>query len=137
LEFYSGEILFDPHFQYPHTDQVCDKYLLILNKKHAHSQNVVIVPATTNKHLIPYDAGCNDDLKIFYFDKTGSFFQMGTIIQLDYVMIKDIDWLEELIEKKGILRESKKINKIEFSQIINCLKKIREDIALDIQELVF
>ena len=137
MEFCSGEILIDPHFQYPTTKKLCVKYLLILNKKPTHSQNVVIVPSTTNKHNIPYYAGCNDDIKVFYFDDEGSFYKKGSIIQLEFINILDLEWLEDMIEKQGILRTNKMISKTEFSQIINCIKKIKTDIAVDIQELIF
>ena len=137
MEFDSGEILFDPHFQYPKKNEDCDKYLLILNKNHTQSQNVVIVPATTNKSNIPYDSGCNDDYKLFYFDNDGSFYVKGTIIQLEFIRIMEIDWLVDMIEKTGIKRENKKIDNLEIRQIINCLKKIKDDISIEMQELIF
>ena len=139
MEITRGEIFLDPYFVYDpqKPEQHCDKYLLILNKDHTHFEDVVYVPATTNKNEWPLKAGCIEDWKLFYFKTDGSFYRAGTVIQLQEIRKHVGEEFEDMVAAKGIQRMHKRIYQEKFRQIINCLKKMREDIPVDIQSLIF
>jgi hypothetical protein len=137
LDFKRGEILYDPNFLYPAGGETCDKLLLVVNKSHHSPDDVVVVPATTNKRGTPYQPGCNESRSEFYFDKQIGFYRATSIIQfwaLDFVPCGDY---EELIRKGRITQLHKSTSQEEFGRILNCLKQLKKDIPISLQELIF
>ena len=137
MNFKQGEILFDPNFIYLDGGSPCDKLLLVANKIHIYPTDVIIIPCKTNVQNYPYKPGCNEIEKVFYFDKQIGFYKKDTIIQLFHIEAKPAIWLKEMIEKKRIDLLGKFTTREEFGRILNCLKKIKEDIPGEIQDLIF
>lgn len=136
MNFTRGEILFDPCFTYPEADRYCDKYLLILNKRHSCPDDVVFIPATTHRNNESYEPNCNPAKQVFYFDKKIGFYGEKTILQFFCIGIYEYDFLEEMIRQKGIIKKTTATTE-EINRIFNCLKRIKEDIPQDIQKLIF
>jgi hypothetical protein len=137
MDFAKGEVLYDPTFMYPSSTQPCDKLLLIVNKNHSHSQDVVIIPATTHQDDYSYKPFCNEIEKIFYFDTQIGFYKQKTILQLYLIDLISMELLENKISTNCIHRLKNKTTPNEFGQIINCLKRMKDDIPFFIQELIF
>lgn len=137
MNFRQGEILFDPNFIYPDGGQPCDKLLLVVNKLHIYPTDVVIIPCKTHINDHRYRADCNEIEKIFYIDEKIGFYNKKTIVQLYHIELKPALWLKELIVQKRIDRLNKYTTQEEFGRILNCLKRIKEDISQEIQDLIF
>lgn len=139
MDFRRGEILFDPNFTYPDGGTPCDKLLLIINKNHSSPDEVVIIPAKTriDSDPYPYADGCNQKPTTFYFEKQIGFYRAGTVIQLYHIETKLCGDIEERINKRQIDRLNKLATQEEFGRIFNCLKTMKYDIPLGIQELIF
>ncbi len=137
MEFIRGEILYDKFFYYSKAKQYCDKLLLVLNKDHVETEDLVIIPATTNQDVSLLKHGCNESEKVFYFEKKIGFYDPPTVLQFEYIEVIDVEKLEGRIRRREIERKGKIINAEEFGQIINCLKRLKDDIRLDAQKLIF
>lgn len=138
MDFVRGEILYDPLFVYPDGDGVpCDKPLLVVNKKHTFPEDVVTIPAKTNVRDYPYQDGCNQVEGEFYFAKQLGFYKPNTVVQLLSINGKPCGFYEEMIEKKRIDRLKKYTTQDELGRILNCLKRVKDDIPVELQDLVF
>jgi|GEM_PF-1834663 len=140
MDFIKGEIFYDINFQYPDGGPICDKLLLVVNKKHTSPQDVVLVPCKTNKRNSILKPHCNENEKIFFVDKqigANGFYRDNTIIQLFHIEIYFYDAIEEYFQNQRIKRLQKYTTQDEFSRILNCLKKMKDDISQEIQDLIF
>lgn len=59
------------------------------------------------------------------------------MIQLEFIRIQSGEEFESMIDRKAIVRKRESISREEYGQVINCLKTIRDDIPIEIQELIF
>ena len=75
--------------------------------------------------------------KIFYFDTQIGFYKQKTILQLYLIDLISMELLENKISTNCIHRLKNKTTPNEFGQIINCLKRMKDDIPFFIQELIF
>ena len=138
MDFIRGEVLYDPNFVYPDAaGQKCDKLLLVVNKNHSSPEDLVLIPAKTNIENRVFPAGCDESNRIFYFDKQIGFYREKTILQLFHIDTYTCSNYEDLIRKKRVDRLGKSTTQEEFARILNCLKKMKEDISICIQELIF
>ena len=131
--------MFDPNFTYPDGGSPCDKLLLIINKTHSSPDDIVIIPAKTktNSDNYQYVDGCNQPNRTFFFEKQIGFYKANTIVQLHHIETKVCGDIEELISKKRIDRLNKFLTQEELGRILNCLKSMKEDIPVCIQDLIF
>ena len=138
MEISRGDVLYDNAFLYPRTTETCDKLLLVINNIYVYPCDIVIVPATTNKGEYHLDSGCNESYRSFYFNEKIGFYVKETILQFSFITTISSNKLDEMIISDRIRKaKGEKTTKEEFGQILNCLKKIKEDIPLYIQELIF
>jgi hypothetical protein len=137
LNFVRGEILLDPNFVYRDGGEPCDKLLLVVNKKHQPKDDVILIPAKTNTSSYPYKANCNDDIKEFYIKDCIGFYKPNTIIQLNQIISWEFEQLKQLIDSGEIKKLTKTTTQNEINLIINCLKKIKDDISVRIHRLIF
>jgi hypothetical protein len=135
-ELRRGLIFYDTHFYYKDAKHECDKLLLVLNKDHVIMQDVVIVPATTNKIDRPYNDGCNKEIRNFYFAKKIGFYSEKTIIQFDDAERIDAEEFERRI-KAHEMKPMGYAQKLEIERIIACLKGVKEYMSDDLLELIF
>jgi hypothetical protein len=137
LDFLRGEILYDKNFVYPDGGSPCDKLLLVVNKKHVSPEEVILIPAKTNTRNYPYVPNCNETEKAFYFDQQVGFYLKNTIIQLDQIISKPVVEIEQFITNTRIKQLCKSTTTEELNRILNCLKKMKDDIPGYIYDLVF
>jgi len=138
MDFVRGEILFDPLFEYPDGDGVkCKKLLLVVNKNHCSPEDVVTIPAKRNIRNYPYKDGCNEPESVFYFSKQIGFYRATSVIQFISIIGKPCGWYEEMIKKKRIDRLNKYTTPDELGRIINCLKRVKDDIPEEYYDLIF
>lgn len=137
MNFKRGEVLYHPNFIYPDGGPPCNKLLLIVNKLHMYPADVVIIPCKTQTDNYKYSPNCNEVERVFYFDTQTGFYRQNTILQLYHIELKPAIYLKENIEQKRIDRLNKQTTQQEINLIINCLKRIKEDIPQEIQLLIF
>ncbi len=139
MQFKRGEVLYHRKFIYPATGLECDKLLLVVNKSHSDPDDVVIIPCTTRRKedLIPYKAWCDTAFQVFYFEKKIGFYNEGTLLQLHFIQTLSVEYLRQRIAGGEIERLKNGTTENEFNQIINCLRKIKDDIPMEVQELIF
>ena len=139
MRFRRGEVLYHRKFIYPGTSLACDKLLLVVNKSHGDLDDVAIIPCKTKRKedLLPYKPWCDTAFQIFYFEKRIGFYNEGTLLQLHFIQTLSVEYLQQKIASGEIERLKNGATENEFNKIINCLKKIKDDIPIEIQELIF
>lgn len=138
MDFARGEILFHTRYVYPDGGGACDKLLLVVNKFHSSPDDVIVIPCKTKTDEDPkYKVGCDDFWGVFYIQKKIGFYGDETVVQLHHIDTVPSIEVEEKIYKKQINQMKDRPTQEEFSRIINCLKKFKEDIPVYIQEMIF
>jgi hypothetical protein len=132
-----GEVFHDKLFFYSNNPIPCDKLLLVLNKNHKGNEDVVIVPATTNKRDYPYMQGCNKNDKVYYVKQQTEFYRDKSIIQYEFVESVPIEEFERRKTSKQMSLLKNKVIGRELQAILDCLKSIKEDIPPEIFDLIF
>lgn len=133
-----GDVYYDIGFVYDGTTTPCDKLLLIVNKNHQNDQDIIYIPCTTHRDQYKFKNGCNEIEKIFYFEKKIGFYDEKTNLQL--YLINSITQQEfDGHLKSGRIKPAagKKTTTDEINQIMNCLKKMKDDIEWYINDLIF
>ncbi|MFZ1976913.1 MAG: hypothetical protein WAV76_03070 [Bacteroidota bacterium] len=132
-----GDVYFDLLYHYPDHNESCEKLLLVLNKNHSNDQDVVIIPSATNKRNFTLKNGCNKTEKIYYIEKKSGFYHDKSMIQLEFVEGVPIKEFERRIASKQMKSLRKQVTDQELQGILGCLKSIREDIPVEVYELIF
>lgn len=106
------------------------KFFVVIYEPSDDNTPYLILKTTSNKRDNVYNTGCNEKLRSFYIPQgTCPSFPIDTIIQLEEIFeMSVIEFLkgaieEDIINHKGCLKE------ITFRQLINCIKKLRDDIS--------
>ena len=138
MPYLRGEIYIDYLYYYPKKNQPDDKIILILNKNHVGNQDVVIVPASTNKISLPFKAGCNKTERTFYIEKQYGFYRDKTMIQFDFIENVPIKEFERRFTCKSMKKmQGKEVGGKELEDILNCIKSTKDDIAVESYKLIF
>jgi hypothetical protein len=136
-EYKRGEIFYDKYFIYEDSHEYCDKLLLVLNKNYVIGDDVAIVPATTNKRNYPYKNGCNKNERVYYIEKCIGYYRDKTIIQYDSAERITAKEFERRVKSREMERKNQNISDTELQSILSCLRSIKEDVDVEIYELVF
>ncbi len=133
-----GEIYYDLRYEYPN-GHIVDKLIIILNKIHLPTQNVIAVPVTTYKTDRKYHPGCNHKALIFYLEANKDFFTNNTCIQLFILnsgkTIPENIFQEKLNSKtivpKGMLKNET------TTKLVKCVTDLKFDIPEDLHLYLF
>lgn len=133
-----GDVYYDIEFVYEGSTTPCDKLLLIVNKNYQKDQDIIYIPCTTHRDHYKFKNGCNEIEKIFYFEKKIGFYDQNTNLQLYLInSFSDEEFNKHLLSGRIKQAEGKKTTTDEINQIINCLKKMKDDIEWYINDLIF
>jgi len=124
----SGDILCDDKFKF--TDGSMGKKLfVVLNDAEPPAPWLVVKTTSQSKRYQNVKAGCNADRRVFYITASShQVFKLDTYIQLDeifeYTATQFINgtWNKDITSIGRLSAET-------FSQLKNCLKKLRDDIS--------
>jgi len=119
------------HSNFPYSDGTFGKkYFVVLFEPENDTEPYLVVKTTSQLRNKTFNIGCNEKQKVFYIpQKNTNVFPVDTLIQLEEIFeFSKVEFLkgalsEHTIEHKDI------IDKLLFSQLINCLKKLKEDIS--------
>jgi len=119
------------HSNFPYSDGTFGKkYFVVLFEPENDIEPYLVVKTTSQLRNKTFNIGCNEKQKVFYIpQKNTNVFPVDTLIQLEEIFeFSKVEFLkgalsEHTIEHKDI------IDKLLFSQLINCLKKLKEDIS--------
>lgn len=128
-----GEIYFSKDFKY--SDGEVGKKLFIILNNPKKDEPYVVVKTTTERPKTQYREGCNSNLRLFYIKAGCESFPEDTFIQFhelypftNYDFVKG--HFKATISKKGELSD------LCIRQILNCLRKIKEDISQQYYKLI-
>ncbi len=90
----------------------------------------LIIKTTSNLREGSYTIGCNDKRKAFYVPQNNvDVFPVSTLLQLQEIFeISAMEFLEGCLTSKEIEHKGK-LPDLMVSQLINCIKKLKEDIS--------
>lgn len=112
------------------------KYFVILYEPDS-DESPYLVIKTTSKISGTFKIGCNEKRKAFFIPKNNNpVFPADTLLQLHEIFeISTAEFLkgcitEQVIDHKGVLAN------VTISELINCIKKLKEDISEEHFELI-
>lgn len=124
-----GEIYYDLRYEYPN-GHIVDKLIIILNKIHLPTQDVIAVPVTTHKTTRKYNPGCNHRSGIFYIEANKDFFTNNTCVQL-FILNSGKTITEKIFQEKlnsrtiipkGMLKDDTS------TKLVKCISDLKLDI---------
>jgi len=132
----SGDILCDDKFKF--TDgSIGKKLFVVLNDAEPPDPWLVVKTTSQSKRYQNVKAGCNVDRRVFYITtSTHQVFKLDTYIQLDEIFEYTATQFISRTWKKEITPIGP-LSPTTFSQLKNCLKKLREDISDKHYNLIF
>lgn len=132
----SGDILCDDKFKF--TDGTMGKKLfVVINDAEPPEPWLVVKTTSQSKRYQNVKAGCNADRRVFYITtSTHQVFKLDTYIQLDEIFEYTATQFISGTWKKEITSIGQ-LSPTTFSQLKNCLKKLREDISDKHSNLIF
>ena len=106
------------------------KYFVILFEPENDKEAYLILKTTSQLKGKNFDIGCNEKNKVFYIPKLNTrIFPIDTLIQLGEIFeFSKLEFLTGSLTDKTI-GFIDKLDDVIFSQLKNCIKKLKEDIS--------
>jgi len=125
-----GAVYYHSQFKF-HDGQIGQKILVVLNEP-INDEPILIVKTTSNLRGNKYIIGCNPNKGVFFLPAHQvSFFELDTVIQLlDIYEATPQEFLQAHLQEKT-LTQLGQLSTLCLSQIMNCIKKLKEDIRQD------
>ena len=137
LEFKQGEIIKDSCFQYPDSDQFCDKFLFVLNKMHVPLDDLIIVPCTSKMLSGSLVEGCNEVKQVFFFPSGSNFLELPTALQFHSLVNLAYEDVENRFNDGTMKRWNQYLSVGELQKVLSCLKKLEQDIPKEFYDVIF
>lgn len=130
-----GAVYYHSQFKF-HDGQIGQKLLIILNEP-TNDEPILIVKTTSNMRSKQYTAGCNPDKAEFFLPSNlESVFKLDTVIQLlDIYEASQQEFLCAHLQEKT-LTSLGQLSALCVSQIVNCLRKLKEDVRQDYYSMI-
>jgi len=120
------------HSNFPYSDgTIGKKYFVIIFEPKPESEEPYLVLKTTSKLKAQiYNIGCNESKQAFFIpSKNVKIFPVDTLIQLHEIFeFSIVEFLKGSLTDKTIEYKDT-LTEITNSQLINCIKKLKEDIS--------
>jgi len=122
-----GAVYYHPQFKI-HDNETGVKRFVILNEPHG-DEPFLVAKTTTNLRDKQHAIGCNAALKVFYVPKGNEIpFPLDTLVQLDELYeFSSAELMKSSLQDK-ILEHKGELSALTMSQLVNCLKKLKNDI---------
>jgi hypothetical protein len=98
---------------------------------------VVVVPCTSKADTTALSSGCNEGEKVFYVDTKIGYYDPPTVVQFECITHLDGENAVDWINKGYIRRQNQSLSPQELGQILNCLKRVKDDIPIIYYDLIF
>lgn len=132
-----GDVYFHSRFPF-HDGDVGKKFFVVIYEPSEKSEEPFLVLKTTsNLREQTYKIGCNENRKAFFIPSNNSpVFPKDTLVQIQeiYEFSSDEFYTGTKIEKSIDFKE--KLHDLLISQLINCVKKFRDDISVKHYKLI-
>jgi hypothetical protein len=130
-----GAVYFHPQFRF-HDNQVGEKRFVILNDP-VDEEPYLVAKTTTNLRNRIFVPGCNRREAVFFVpEQSESALPLATLIQLfEFFEFTKADLLEASL-KERILEYKGDLSPLRFSQLVNCVKKLKHDIPQAYFEMI-
>lgn len=129
-----GDIYFSSDFKY--LDGETGRKLFIVLNNPSDNEPYIVVKTTSRPPKRPYTELCNPDLKIFYIKKDKEFLNDHTFIQLhEFFPFNKIDFLRQHFNSTLSLENH--LSDLRFRQLLNCIKKISDEVPQQYFKLIF
>jgi hypothetical protein len=126
------------HSKFPFSDGTQGTKRFVVLNEPTGDEPYLVVKTTTNLRNRTYRNGCNPDRKVFYLPaKTENSFELATLIQFAEIFpFSKADFLKGHLEEQVITPHGN-LTSLTIAQILNCLKKIKEDIDQQFYQMIF
>lgn len=130
-----GAVYVHPQFRF-HDNQTGEKRFVILNDP-VDDEPYLVAKTTTNLRNRIYAQGCNPQQAIFFVPgQSEAALPLNTLIQLfEFFEFTKTDLLEASL-KDRILEYKGDLSALRFSQLVNCIKKLKNDIPQAYFEMI-
>lgn len=130
-----GAVYFHPQFKF-HDNQTGEKRFVILNDP-VDDEPYLVAKTTTNLRNRIYTQGCNPRQTVFFVpEQSEAALPLNTLIQLfEFFEFTNADLLEASL-KERILEHKGDLSSLRFSQLVNCIKKLKNDIPQAYFEII-
>ncbi|MGA9364782.1 MAG: hypothetical protein WBW16_10470 [Bacteroidota bacterium] len=131
----TGDIYFHKSFKFK-DGAIGEKLFVVLNEPNLDRNEPYLVVKTTSQFQKEnLKEGCNPALRGFFVPGKKEIFDLDTLIQLTDIYEFDAgalirDGIDKFLFRKGTL------TKLTITQIINCLKRLKEDISVKHFEMI-
>jgi hypothetical protein len=122
-----GAVYYHPQFRF-HDEAIGEKRFVILNEP-GEDEPYLVAKTTTNLRNRTYNRGCNPSNKVFFVPKGSEVaLPLNTLIQLSELYefskaeLLEANLRDKILEDKGTLQA------LTFAQLVNCIKKLKQDI---------
>lgn len=130
---FKGEVYYSDKFQFS-DGNIGQKLFIILNNPSG-TEPYIVAKTTTTKPNRQYKTGCNHDLGIFFIQGEKECFPDDTFIQLiELYPFTNNDFLKGHFDVS--LKRIDVLSDLCLRQILNCLKRMREDIPQQYFKLI-
>ena len=132
----AGDILCDDRFRFS-DGTIGKKLFVVLNDADPPDPWLVVKTTSKSKRFANVKAGCNASKRVFYIPgSVQEAFKLDTYIQLDEIFEYTATQFISGSWKKEITSIGQ-LSAMTFSQLKNCLKKLRDDISEKHYRLIF
>ncbi|MGA2669633.1 MAG: hypothetical protein ABSF32_12085 [Ignavibacteria bacterium] len=131
-----GDIYY--HLKFPFSDGTCGiKYFIVLFEPSNDKEPYIVAKTTSNLRGKSYSIGCNQNLKAFYVPQQNvQVFHSNTLIQLHELFeFSNLEFTNG-VNQNLVIQYKQALPPILFSQLINCIKSIREDVSVKHYEMI-
>ena len=118
------------HSQFPfHDGQIGDKFFVLLNDPQ-NDEPYIVVRTTSNLRNRHYQTGCNSNFGDFFVPSgTEKLFPKDTVVQLvETYEFSTAEFLNGCLNDK-IISNIGSLSSITLAQLINCVRKLKNDIS--------
>jgi hypothetical protein len=130
-----GAVYYHSQFKF-HDGQIGQKRLVVLNEP-INDEPFLIVKTTSNLRSNKYIIGCNPNKGVFFLPANQvSIFELDTVIQLlEIYETTPQEFLHAHLQEKT-LTQLGQLSTLCISQIVNCIRKLKDDIRQDYFSLI-
>ncbi len=131
-----GNVLFDKNFRF-NDGTVGEKLFIVLNNPKQNEPYIIVKTTSQKNRYQNYKYGCNSKLQMFYIPAGQDNFSKDTFVQLHYYYSYS---LQNMLSKSMITRTLEikdKIDDLTVRQLLNCLKKLKDDIPSYYYKIIF
>jgi len=119
------------HSAFPFHDGASGKKLFVVLNDPVNDEPYLVIKTTSNLRGKSFETGCNPRSRVFFIQgKAGSVFPIDTLLQLsDIYEFSGTEFLKgHMVEK--VIEHKTTLHHETVAQIINCVKKLKEDISI-------